>query len=185
MFEKLKWRRMSPKEVFEKGFEAELKQGMEKALSFYEYAAEQGYAGAQYTLGKYCEHMANDTLDLKKADEYDAKTLFWYEKAAQQGYAPAQCELGDIYFYGEICEQDYEKALYWTEKAARQDLLPALEGIGRMYAKGHGCQPDPEKAAYWDERFRLQEEAQPQQERLYSEKLFGRDVLEKYAKFDI
>jgi len=186
MFEKLKWKHMSPKEVFEKGFAAEIEGGIEKALPFYTHAAQRGYAGAQYTLATYCYYLANNLLDLKKADEYEEEFLVWLKKAAQQGYAPAQEELGDVYYYGESCEQDLEQTLYWTEKAAQQDFLPALEGIWHMYDRGCGCEPDPEKAEYWKKRWLQQKEEQSKQIwPTYTKKLYGRKVLNEYARFDL
>ena len=57
------------------------------AVEWYEKAAKQGYANAQYPLGAMYHLDHGVDVNYKKARK-------WYEKAAEQGLADAQCKLG-------------------------------------------------------------------------------------------
>ena len=56
---------------------------MTRARHWYEKAAAQGYAGAQYDLGELYASGNGVAKDLHAAE-------MWYRKAAEQGYADAQ-----------------------------------------------------------------------------------------------
>jgi TPR repeat protein len=56
-------------------------------ISWYQKAADQGYAGAQYDLGFMYVNGKGVLKDDKQA-------VYWYQKAADQGYAEAQSILG-------------------------------------------------------------------------------------------
>eukprot|EP00977_Amphora_coffeiformis_P009025 scaffold2043_cov166-Amphora_coffeaeformis.AAC.24 len=109
------------------------------AESWYEPAAEQGQATAQYFLAKSLE----DTQDFETA-------FSWYLMAAEQGHASAQVRLGRIFrkglVSGETCPLD--KARSWFEKAAVQG-----DGEGRLnLAFVFYKEQDPNFPVYWHGR---------------------------------
>ena len=70
-----------------------LTKDLAKAVEWYRKSAEQGWARAQYDLGR-CYHKEQGVArDLKKAME-------WYLKAAEQGWADAQYIVGEFYSHG-------------------------------------------------------------------------------------
>ena len=77
-----------------------------KARQWYEKAAAQGYAEAQYKLGQ-LYHFA-----LGVPQNY-AEATKWYEKAAAQGDADAQFSLGLMYATGDGVSQDDVRAYLW------------------------------------------------------------------------
>ena len=94
-----------------------------KARQWYEKAAAQGYAEAQYNLGVMYNNGKGVRQDYVKARK-------WYEKAAAQGVAEAQFNLGILYYNGRGVRQDYVKARQWYEKAAAQGYAPAQFNLG-------------------------------------------------------
>ena len=109
-----------------------------KAFEWFERAAEQGYAEAQYITGA----LYSGTGRGVKGD--NAKALEWYEKAAQQGYIPAQYSLGS-----RLKRSDFDQAIQWYERAAEQDNAFAQLDLGLIYLEGDGTDPDYVKAALW------------------------------------
>ena len=89
-----------------------------KAAYWYEKAATQGNAVAQYTFAVLLNNGDGISQDY-------SKSAFWYEKAAQQGYAPAQLNLGGMYAMGTGVEKDIVKAYAWTYLAARRQNTTA------------------------------------------------------------
>ncbi|MFC2614274.1 MAG: tetratricopeptide repeat protein, partial [Treponema sp.] len=66
----------------------------EEAFKCFKRLAEQGHAGAQYSLGmRY--YLGEGTLTDKK------KAFYWFTQAAEQGDAIAQHNLGRLYYLGE------------------------------------------------------------------------------------
>ena len=57
-------------------------------------------------------------------------------QAAQMGEAEAANRLGDIYFYGNGVEVDYEQAYYWFSTAAQSNNAYAQYSLAFMYMKG-------------------------------------------------
>jgi TPR repeat protein len=86
-----------------------------KAVEWYQKAAEQGHAGAQYILG----HMYADDADGGVAKD-ERKAFAWYQKSAEQGNPAAQGRLGDMYRDGRGVAKDERKAAEWHQKAAEQ-----------------------------------------------------------------
>ena len=82
-----------------------------KAAKLYRKSAEQGYAEAQYNLGRMFENGRGVSKDYAKAVE-------WYRKSAEQGEVRAQCKLGYMYHNGIGVSKDYAKAAEWYRKAA-------------------------------------------------------------------
>ena len=80
-----------------------------KAVAWYEKAAEQGHAKAQWILGtSYAQGMG--------VDKDPAKAEHWLIKSAQSGDTEGQYMLGGYYFM----KPDIMKAAYWLEKASDQ-----------------------------------------------------------------
>lgn len=97
----------------------------EKAVYWYEKAANQGYATAQNNIG-YCYETGNGVIQ-----DYE-KAVYWYEKAAIQDHASAQSHLAGCYYDGKGVPKNYEKAIYWYEKAANQDDEGAKERLKEL-----------------------------------------------------
>jgi hypothetical protein len=105
-------------------------------------AAEQGDAGAQFSLGA----MYTKGLGVKR-DQTEA--FNWYHKAAEQGDTVAQSNLGVMYQYGLSVKQDVAQAVNWYRKAADKSHANAQFNLGTMYAKGRGVKQDDAQALIW------------------------------------
>ena len=82
----------------------------EEAFKCFKRLAEQGHAGAQYSLGmRY--YLGEGTLTDKK------KAFYWFTQAAEQGLAYAQHKLGILYYVGEGTSADMKQAACWIKKA--------------------------------------------------------------------
>ena len=82
----------------------------QRAVYWYNKAAERGNANAQYNLG-YCYNNPVPYI------EHDLeKSVYWYTKAAEQGDPIAMNYLGEMYSEGEGIPKDPEKAEYWQKK---------------------------------------------------------------------
>ncbi len=128
--------RMSPKEQFDRGFKYEtgqsVKQDDAQAASWYQKAADRGYASAQNNLGRMYE---NGRGGLAKDD---TQAVFWYKKAAEQDCSAAQSNLGNMYATGHGVAKDETEAVRWFSKAADQGEASAQFGLGWMYEYGQG-----------------------------------------------
>ncbi len=109
------------------------------ARQWFEAAARQNYAGAQYRLGDLYRRGDGVERNLKKA-----ATLF--REAAMTGDRPAENALGDLYRDGDGVDQSYATALYWYRKAAKQGDPVALSNLGIMYEHGQAVAMDPLRA---------------------------------------
>ena len=80
-------------------------------MKWYTFAAEQGYADAQFNLA----------LKYDNGDgvlENDKTAVKWYTLAAEQGYADAQGNLGVMYAFGEGVFTDNRRAYMWFNLAS-------------------------------------------------------------------
>jgi TPR repeat protein len=82
-----------------------------RARQWFEKAAVQEHAGAQYNLGRLYENGQGVPEDYKKARQL-------WEQAAAQGYAPAQHAIGSLYEKGQGVQQDDVRAYMWYKIAA-------------------------------------------------------------------
>ena len=73
-------------------------------------SADQGYAPAQYELGRF--------YTLKGPQQDFSKAVDWLRRAAEQKYLHAQTSLGMLYAAGQGVEQDFAKAYAWLSLAA-------------------------------------------------------------------
>ena len=97
----------------------------EEAVKWSRKAAEQGYAEAQFFLGR------SYALGQGVPQDY-AEAARWFRKAAEQGHAEAQFFLGVMYDNGDGVPQDYAEAARWYRKAAEQGHAKAQEALRRL-----------------------------------------------------
>lgn len=99
--------------------------GYEKALKYFTAAAESGYTGGIYWLGRF--YLGEYAFDKEKA-------LYWLNKAAESGRfedTPAMDYLAKLYEEGNVVGPDPEKAKYWRNKSkeAHEDFRKRNEEI--------------------------------------------------------
>ena len=93
-----------------------------RAVKWYEKAAENYNADAQYSLGFCYERGIGVTQDFAKAAE-------WYREAAEQGDMTSQCNLGYLYESGRGVEKDLAKAAEWYRESAEQGIVHGRNAI--------------------------------------------------------
>lgn len=111
------------------------------AAAWFEKAANQGNAEAQYQLGNLYEN-SQLSKDYKAAAN-------WYQKAAQQGSAKAQARLGVFYSHGLGVAQNPNEAILWSGKAALQGNADAQYWFGLGYLQGKRAPKDTQIAMGW------------------------------------
>jgi hypothetical protein len=87
----------------------------QKAFSWYEKSAQQGYAQAQWNIGNFYAVGQVVSQDFEKS-------LYWLEKSANQGHIDAMLHAGQV----SAVMDYYEKAVYWLE-LAREKGHPEAE----------------------------------------------------------
>ena len=109
-------------------------------------AAEQGDAGAQFSLGLW---YALGTV--KGVPKNHVEAAKWYRKAAEQGHAEAQIFLGLMYMKKKNIgvPKDHTEAAKWFRKAAEQGKPYAQYLLGRKYERGSGVPQDSVEAYMW------------------------------------
>lgn len=110
-----------------------------EAMRWYERAANEGVADAQFLLGRMLE-----TGKFRPRDP--AAAARWYRKAAAQGHALAQFRLGTMYESGFGVAADPAAAAHWYEKAAAQGIAEAQFNLARLYETGQGVAVDKGRA---------------------------------------
>lgn len=113
------------------------------AMRWYERAAAEGSAEAQFLLGRLHEQGAAG----RDRDPVRAAAL--YRAAAEQGYALAQFSLGLLYQHGRGVVADAAEAARWFEAAAKQGMPAAQFNLGYLMDRGIGVPQDREAAAGW------------------------------------
>ena len=106
-------------------------------------AADQGFANAQYALGKAYRDGHGTPRDPKAASA-------WFERAAEQGYAPAQRNLGLQYAEGREVAPDPARAAVWLTLAGQQGASGGEVALAELRA-----QLAPRELHEIDERVRL------------------------------
>ena len=105
-------------------------QNDEKAVEWYQKAAEQGHAIAQYDLSWMYQHGRGVSSNSSEAFQ-------WCRRAAEQGYADAQNTLGWRYQYViGVGVQNYAKAIKWYRKAAEQGHADAQANLRVLSERG-------------------------------------------------
>ena len=111
------------------------------AASWFEKAANQDNAEAQYQLG-YLYENSQLTKDY-------ALAASWYHRAAQRGSAKAQARLGIFYTAGLGVTKNINEAILWFGKAALQGNTDAQFSLGRMYSVGKTVPKNKDLAKGW------------------------------------
>jgi uncharacterized protein len=105
-------------------------------------AAGQGYAPAQYELGRIYLYGRGVPADYDKA-------LVWERKAADQGDPRAQRDLAFMYERGFGVQADPAKAAEWNRKAAVQGNAEAQLHLATALDEGAGVSQDAHEARKW------------------------------------
>lgn len=102
-------------------------------------AAEQGYAPAQYEVGRIYLYGRGVPIDY-------ARALLWERKAAERGDPRAQRDLAFMYERGFGVPADPAEAAAWNRKAAVQGHPEAQAQLARALDEGVGVQKNPDEA---------------------------------------
>ena len=119
-----------------------IEKNYKQSVWWYQKAAEQDYAVAQYNLAVKYDTGKGVPQDYKQA-------VKWYRKAADQDHAKAQYNLALMYRHGKGVLKDYKEAVKWYRKAADQGLAHAQTNLGWMYENGKGALKDYKEAVKW------------------------------------
>lgn len=105
-----------------------------KAQAWFQKAAAQGSADAQYRLGVIYD------IGLRNQDPVAA--IQWYKLAAAQGHRDAEYQLGLACASGRGVKQDGMQAAKWFQQAANRGHTQAAYQLGQMYEEGRGVGQD-------------------------------------------
>lgn len=120
-------------------------------------AANQGYAPAEYELGRIYLYGRGVNIDY-------AQALLWESKAAEQGDARAQRDLAFMYERGFGVAADPAKAAEWNQKAAAQGNAEAQLHLAKALDEGAGVNKDAGEARKWYGKAARQEQPAAQLE---------------------
>lgn len=180
---------------------------LEKAVKWYQKAADQGFARAQFNLGLMYRSGSGVTKD-------DKLGLDWIRKAAEQGNADAQCSLASYYyvrgdekkytdlfmkaaeqgnaeaqsmigfFYSKYdVEEDCVKSFEWSLKSAKQGNANGQSHLGYLYYYGKGVKKDLKKAFEWYMKAAEQNYCSDAQSKIADMYLDGEGVSQDYDKY--
>lgn len=113
----------------------------EKAVEWYEPAAEHGDKDAQYNLAV--------CYQKNHAKQNHEKAVEWYLKLANEGNLKAQSNLGSCFEHGWGVERDMNMAFTWYKKAAEGGDAQAQYNLGVLYYNGQGVLEDMDAAKEW------------------------------------
>ena len=114
----------------------------EKAVEYYEKAANLGSTDAAYSLAIIYYLGIHFDVDYEKAIEY-------LQMGLEQGDSRCQYLMGESYYFGNGVEQDYEKCAEYYKMAAEQGLPIAMNNYGDLFETGMGVELDYDQAFYW------------------------------------
>ena len=120
----------------------ELSKDCNTAVEWFEKAANQQHAIAQYKLGK-CYWMGDGVQN----DNF--KAIECYRKSAEQGYVEAQEEISMCYATGYGVPRDDDKTVEWALKAAEQGNTSSMRRLSMCYEKGWGVPLNLIKGLEW------------------------------------
>ncbi len=112
-----------------------------EALLYYQRAAQQGHAEAQFQLslvhlGRSGAHRSVPFQD-------------WYRAASERDKEAADRNRELFFPNGFDVQQDAAEAARWSRAAAEQGIADAQANTGLIYARGVGCEPDYAEARRW------------------------------------
>jgi len=84
-------------------------------VKWYRLAAEQGYARAQWNVGRMYTNGIGNGFGVRKNNAEAAK---WYRLAAEQGHSRSQFNLGMMYMTGEGVRKNNAESMKWHRKSA-------------------------------------------------------------------
>lgn len=116
----------------------------ETAFSYFNAAAENGFAKAQFYVGQCYENGYGVEKDYKKAMEQ-------YKLSADQSFAPALNQIGYLYYNGYGVDVDFSSAVYYQKLASLQGYAPAEVNLGYLFENGYGVERNLETALYYYE----------------------------------
>ncbi|KAF9974353.1 hypothetical protein BGZ73_002239 [Actinomortierella ambigua] len=128
-------------ELYEQGNQ-QVDKNLQKALKWYQRAAEGGHAQAQFRLGDLSLHGQG-------VPQSDVDAFQWFQMAAEQGSVDAQMNLAKMYNDGRGLAKDLSSAFQWYQKAALQSNTDAQYCLGCMYRDGQGVAQNYTQAVTW------------------------------------
>lgn len=108
---------------------------MDKAIKFYQRAADENFVLSYEHLGNLYLLEENDPKKISEA-------LLLFQRAANEDIPTAQYKLGYMYAEGLGVKQDYETARFWYQRAANHNLLEAHIALGLIYENGLSIDKD-------------------------------------------
>lgn len=114
-------------------------QDNQKALHWFQQAADQNHTKAQFQTGMMYYKPGVDDSDVART---------WLRKAAQNGHTDAQYFLGTIYNQ----KREFDNAIKWLELAFESDHRDAIELLVEIYITGQTGSIDDERALKWLEK---------------------------------
>ena len=126
-------------------------QDFEQSRYFFGKAADQGYAPAQYKLGKLLinsefDDPQMDTTSDQELQKKITRGVTLLRKSANSGYAPSQYEMGLLALNGNMTEKNPREAFSYLKKAADQGVAAAAYMTATCYASGIGTAINTESA---------------------------------------
>lgn len=119
-----------------------IKQDLKRAVFWFEEAAKNNIANAQYNLGVlYHQGMGVD----KNLD----RAIALYQKASDQGHPEAQYNLGIANIEGIGVPYNPQKAATYFENAANKNIVEAAYNLGLIYENGLLGETHPDEALMW------------------------------------
>ncbi|MCO5732940.1 peptidoglycan-binding protein [Rhizobium sp. SSA_523] len=113
-----------------------------EAARWYQLAADQGFAPAQYRLGSLYEKGTGVARDI-------AKAMDLYRQAAGAGNASSMHNLAVLYASGAAGTADFKSAVEWFEKAADHGITDSQFNLAILYARGNGTAQNLEESYKW------------------------------------
>ncbi len=132
--------------LYKKGIAAFEAGDFEQAYVIWKPLAENGYAVAQYSLGKLFDRGGGPI------EKNAFMAALWYRQAAAQGVAAARNNLAIMYAQGRGVPANPARAVELWHQAAQQDHPMAQFNLGLSYFNGDGVAADPKAAVQWFER---------------------------------
>ncbi|PTP24743.1 DUF2971 domain-containing protein, partial [Vibrio splendidus] len=123
--------------IYDKGKGVE--QSFEKAIEYYQAAAELDHSSAMYNLALIYEGREG-------VEQYSPKVVEYYQAAAALGNSKAMYNLALKYESGEGVEQSFEKAIEYYQAAVELGHSNAMYNLAISYQNGEGVEQSFEKA---------------------------------------
>ena len=120
-----------------------LKRNDADALRLLHKAADQGFMGAQESLGIFSE----TGIGMEQASP--AEALEWYKKAVRQGSLDAATNIGLMYAEGRGVPKNPAEAVTWLRQAAEGGDAAAQYNLALIYRRGDGIPEDDKESVRW------------------------------------